>query len=535
MKIKRYLLLAAAGAFLNFGISGCGNSEEFVFTQGGAINPNVAPVANSDIYPSVGNAPLSISAARGVFANDELNGGGIASFDTTATAGSVQLADDGSFTYEPPFGFTGRDTFTYTLSNSAGESTTTVTVQIENLAFFVDNTAPDGGNGSFNSRFNQMTQATAASGPNDFIAVFRGDGTSNGLAGPIELKDGQKLIGEGSGFTAEASLLLQSDQVSPQSILPAGNPAVLTGPILLADGNLVAGFQIDGSNADGIFGDSVDGATIENNEFLNYTESAVDFLNSSGSLQVLRCTFHQVAMRDGVTLNNTNTNADLVINENIFTDDGAETRSCADINVLDANSTLNFTCNNNRVLFESELWFRGFLLTSNGTSTFRADGNNIQGDGISGILAATLESTGNIDLTWTNNSLIGGKELGVTVLDGSQVTGEIRGNTVDTDGELGQEGIDITLADDRVDGEGSSATLTITENMLTGAESGHDNSSDLGDLECGITVQARSNSVFDSTIEGNVISGWRHGIWFIGEGLLFSEVSILNNNISNAE
>ena len=71
--------------------------------------------------------------------------------------------------------------------------------------------------------------------------------------------------------------------------------------------------------------------------------------------------------------------------------------------------------------------------------------------------------------------------------------------------------------------------------MLTGAESGHNNSTDLGDLECGITVQARGNSVFNSVVEGNVISGWRHGIWFIGEGILYSEVSIINNNISNAE
>lgn len=536
MKLRRCLLLAAVGALLNLGISGCGNSEEFVFTQGAVVNPNVPPTANLDNYLSVGNAPLSIPAARGVLANDQLNGGSISSFQSTGTAGgTVQLADDGSFIYNPPFGFTGNDTFTYTLANSAGESSTTVTISMQNLAFFVDNTAPDGGDGSFNSRFNMMSQATAAAGPNDFIAVFRGDGTSDGLAGTIQLQDGQKLIGEGAGFTADAALLLRSDEVNSQTILPAGDPAVLTGPVLLADGNLVAGFLIDGSGSDGIFGDSINGATIENNEFQNYTESGVDFLNASGNLQILRCTFHQVAMRDGVTLSNTNTDADLTLNENIFTDDGAETRSCADINVLDANSTLDFVCNDNQVLFESELWFRGFLLTSNGTSTFRADGNMIQGDGISGLSAATLESTGTIDLTWTDNSIVGGKEMTVSAFDGSQIEGEIRGNTVDTEGELNQEGIAVSLADDRVDGDGSSANLTIVENTLTGAESGHDNSSDQGDLECGITVQARSNSVFNSTIEGNVISGWRHGIWFIGEGFLFSEVSIINNNVSNAE
>ena len=72
MKLRRCLLLAAVGALLNLGISGCGNSEEFVFTQGAVVNPNVPPTANLDNYLSVGNAPLTIPAARGVLANDEV-------------------------------------------------------------------------------------------------------------------------------------------------------------------------------------------------------------------------------------------------------------------------------------------------------------------------------------------------------------------------------------------------------------------------------------------------------------------------------
>lgn len=536
MKQKRWLVLAAVGALLNLGIAGCGNSEEFVFTQGAIVNPNAPPTANLDNYLSVGNAPLTIPAARGVLANDQLNGGNISSFDSTGTAGgTVQLADDGSFTYNPPLGFTGNDTFSYTLANSVGEDSTTVTISMENLAFFVDNTAPDGGNGSFDSRFNQISQATAAAGPNDFIAVFRGDGSNDGLAGTIELQDGQKLIGEGAGFTADASLLLRSDEVVSQTIIPAGEPPVLTGPVVLADDNLVAGFLIDGSTGDAIFGDSITGATIENNEFVNYTESAVDFLNASGTIQVLRCTFHQVAMRDGVTLSNTNTSAVLAINENTFTDDGIESRACADIEVADANSTLDFTCNDNQVLSQSEIWFRGFLLTSNGASTYSADGNVIQGDGINGLSAATLESTGSIELNWTGNTITGGKELTVSAFNGSEIDGEIRGNTVDTQGEIGQEGIDIFLSDTSMAADGSTVTLSILENMLTGAESGHSNTSNGGDLQCGITVQALANSVFNGTIEGNVISGWRHGMWFIGEGFLFSEISIINNNVTDAE
>lgn len=528
MKFKSVLLLAAVGAFLNLGISGCGNSEEFVFTHTPVVNPDIPPVANQDNYLSVGNAPLNVPATGGVLVNDQLNGADITSFDSTATAGgSVTVNDDGSFVYQPPFGFTGTDTFTYTIANSVGQSSTTVTVAIQNLAFFVDNTAPDGGDGSFNSRFNQMSQATAAAGPNDFIAVFRGDGTSNGLSGEIQLQDGQKLIGEGAGFTADSSLLLQSTPVQPQVVLPAGEPPVLTGPVLLADGNLVAGFQINGSASDAILGDGINGTTIENNEFLNYTESGVDLINASGTLRVQRCTFHQVATRDGMTVNNSNTDADLFFNQNTFTDDGAETRSCAEI-TTDAGSTLDLTCNDNQVLFESELWFRGIILNSGGTSTFRADGNDIQGDGIGGLVAATLVSTGNIEVLWTNNRIIGGKEMTVTATNGSEINGEIRGNTVDTQGEIGQEGVDVTLGDE------STSNLTIVENVFTGAETGH-TTADLGDLECGVTIQALLGSAFTGTIEGNIIRGWRHGIWIIGEGMDVTDVSVINNNIADAE
>jgi hypothetical protein len=49
----------------------------------------------------------------------------------TAQGGSVTLAADGTFTYTPAAGFSGSDTFTYTVSDPTGRTATgTVTITV---------------------------------------------------------------------------------------------------------------------------------------------------------------------------------------------------------------------------------------------------------------------------------------------------------------------------------------------------------------------------------------------------------------------
>ena len=93
----------------------------------------------------LGNATLNQSSANGVLTNDTLQGATITAFDGTSAQGAtVVLNADGSFTYTPVFGFTGTDTFTYTIVNAAGSSTATVTVNVANQGFFVNNQAAAG-------------------------------------------------------------------------------------------------------------------------------------------------------------------------------------------------------------------------------------------------------------------------------------------------------------------------------------------------------------------------------------------------------
>src|SRR6266850_850512 len=92
-----------------------------------------SPIAVNDTYNTIGNVNISVPAP-GVLTNDlDPNGGSdvvVAPFPTTSTnGGTVSLNADGSFTYNPPVGFKGTDTFTYTAGNGAGK-TDTATVSI---------------------------------------------------------------------------------------------------------------------------------------------------------------------------------------------------------------------------------------------------------------------------------------------------------------------------------------------------------------------------------------------------------------------
>jgi hypothetical protein len=87
----------------------------------------LAPTAVNDHYYTPINTKLVVNAP-GVLANDTLNGATIVSH-TNPAHGTLILNANGSFTYTPVKNFVGIDSFTYTLTNQYGlTSTATVTV-----------------------------------------------------------------------------------------------------------------------------------------------------------------------------------------------------------------------------------------------------------------------------------------------------------------------------------------------------------------------------------------------------------------------
>jgi subtilisin-like proprotein convertase family protein len=100
---------------------------------GWCLNLTLPPVANDDSYNAAQDTTLTVPAP-GVLANDTgtpaptavaISGG------STTQGGTVTLSTNGGFSYNPPAGFTGSDTFTYTATNGPGATdTATVTFTV---------------------------------------------------------------------------------------------------------------------------------------------------------------------------------------------------------------------------------------------------------------------------------------------------------------------------------------------------------------------------------------------------------------------
>ncbi|MBM4090052.1 MAG: tandem-95 repeat protein [Planctomycetes bacterium] len=95
---------------------------------------NDAPVAVADSFSTLKDQVLSV-AQPGVLINDsDVDGDAFSAVPwsgTSAYGGQVALNADGSFTYTPPAGFTGTDTFGYTITDGSLQSSpATVSIQV---------------------------------------------------------------------------------------------------------------------------------------------------------------------------------------------------------------------------------------------------------------------------------------------------------------------------------------------------------------------------------------------------------------------
>jgi hypothetical protein len=219
----------------NTGVGAANDATGVIFTD--TVDPNTtlvpgsvksAPIAVRDAYSTVGNVSISVPAASGLTSNDvNLDGDvlTITAVDQTGTEGQVTFnAADGSFTFNPNPGFTGTTTFTYTVNDGTFNSTGTVTITITGMIWFINSSAPGGGDGRLNTPFNSMNAFNGSSldEPGDNIFVYSGTYT-NTLS--TLLLGQQKLIGQGAVGTSLAALAGVTFSVHPP-ISPATIPAV---------------------------------------------------------------------------------------------------------------------------------------------------------------------------------------------------------------------------------------------------------------------------------------------------------------------
>src|SRR6185436_20032171 len=147
------------------------------------------PIARPDVYTGViGNTLLNVPAASGVLLNDSDPDGDVLSVvgysATSAHGGTVIVTNNGGFSFLPPVGYQGIDSFTYTISDgNGGSNNATVTLVISNLVWYVNNSLGVNGDGRQSSPFNSLTPINGVGGSgdpdgtNDFIYLFTGTGS----------------------------------------------------------------------------------------------------------------------------------------------------------------------------------------------------------------------------------------------------------------------------------------------------------------------------------------------------------------------
>lgn len=309
------------------------------------VDPNTAfvggsltatPVAVNDSYQAIGNVRITVPAGSGVLANDFLgvpNATITGAPATSVNGGNVALAADGSFTYNPPPGFEGSDSFTYTLTNSEGSNNATVSITVSGMIWFVNSAATCPCDGRLTNPFIELTgvnsfDAGAADDPGDNIFLYSGSYT-----GGVTLLNNQRVIGQGAGASIASITGITVPPFSDSLPATGGTrPTVANAAgsnILLASGNYLRGFDIGNSAAAGsaISGTGIGtltvtelaisgtgralnldtgtlGVTIDSISSSNSTTNGVTLNNVGGAFTVTGATTVTNATQEGIKISN---------------------------------------------------------------------------------------------------------------------------------------------------------------------------------------------------------------------------------------
>ena len=246
----------------------------------------VTPVAIDDSYTATGNVRIQVPAPSGVLLLGEddyvgipsatLSGFGATSGTangtvpngtnsvTTSNGGTVILSSDGSFSYNPPAGFEGADSFFYTLTNSAGSNVGQATITVSGMLWFINNNAGACSlncNGRLTNPFTSLAAFEAVNGNGGASDPAAGDNifiyeSATAYVGPATLENNQKVIGQdavGASLEALAGITLAPNSDALPSLSPGGTLVTITSAgnaINVASGNTLRGFTVGDSTTD---------------------------------------------------------------------------------------------------------------------------------------------------------------------------------------------------------------------------------------------------------------------------------------------
>lgn len=238
-----------------------------------------APKAVADDYKDtftvVGNVSYdsaNSSPVRSVLDNDEKNDSTtVTNFSpTSAQGGNVNVRANGTFTYNPPAGYEGLDTFTYTVN---GGSQATVTLRVGGMVWFVNNNSgacssncdgrlsnPFTSLSAFNTVNNGTGPTSTNPAPDDNVFLFE---SSTNYAGSVTLLANQKLIGQDA--TDSLATITSLTRPSGSAAFPTMSTVNATKSIItnssgngvnVGSGNTLRGFTVGDTTGSDINGSS---------------------------------------------------------------------------------------------------------------------------------------------------------------------------------------------------------------------------------------------------------------------------------------
>ena len=387
------------------------------------------PLAVSDAYACTGNVGINIPAASGVKTNDfDDNTAGLsvtAGTFVTTQGGSIMLASDGSFMYTPPAGFTGTDTYVYTLVDGndidgagpiPGTDAGTISITVSNMIWFVDNSVAGPGTGTLSDPFKTLASAATASAVNQVIFIKN---TGSNYTSGINLKNGQYLFA--TGHTGGSNLA--DAGVLPFTIAPNSKPLPAingTRPVIvnsggdgvgIAQNNTLRGFNIGDCSDYGI--ESTNGSVAMMN--LTIRDMTIDN-NTGGGLAMSGFGGNMDAILDGISSNGNVYGIALFRCTGTFTVNGGTLRNatfmCVRIESPSVN-TVNFTYSGNittSVAYVAGISRRtgGAVIFQTGNISSTAQGINIEscsGGTVSfNNPSITLNYAGSAGITLINNT-----------------------------------------------------------------------------------------------------------------------------------
>lgn len=292
-----------------------------------------SPIAVNDTYQSIGNVGISVpDGASDLLANDlDANNPGVnaalvfvGTVPTASANGGVVAVNTatGAFTYNPPVGFEGTDTFVYTLGNGTGlTNTATVSITVSGMIWFVQNgaaacTTIAAGCGRLGSPFSTLasfntTNVGGGSNPdnNDNIFIYE---NASAYSGAVVLRSGQKLIGQdaaaalgGAGSVTGINPIPSFSNVLPTMNSGNGVFTNLTGTVTINTNATVRGLRINSTTATGITdpAGAITGVSVSEVSVTTTTGTAILFSDVTGTVSLISVSANGAA--NGIKLTNT--------------------------------------------------------------------------------------------------------------------------------------------------------------------------------------------------------------------------------------